>query len=173
MERKGNLGWVPSGLSPIIQPGPRSEIKSVQQVGAEEPRTRREALPCCSLHGDKPRPAPASIHLSVEQRLEQTRPCPRPHELPDWVLLPSSGNLLTPVVHAGVLGRQRRSRAGPCCRAPSRTAKTATSEGVTAASGGVQSRLSSHGVLHRGGKGRVQARGAANPRALWEHSLWS
>lgn len=49
----------------------------------KEPWTRREALPCCSLHGDKPLPFPASIHLSVEQRLEQTRPCPRPCELPD------------------------------------------------------------------------------------------
>lgn len=33
---KVTLAGFPSGLSPIIQPGPGSEIKSMQQVGAEE-----------------------------------------------------------------------------------------------------------------------------------------
>lgn len=45
-------------------------------------------------------------------------------------------------------------------------AKTATFEGETAIPGGGQSRLDSQGVLHKGGKAEIQARGAAKLRAL-------
>lgn len=141
MEKKKILARFPSGFSPTIHPRPGSEIKSMQQVGAKETAQTRRWSSALQLTAPLTRPScfqPPFPHLQ-SRRLSKLNSAQVPAVSQSWLLLSSSGYLLTAGVHPRVLGRALW------------LGQNSPLQEKSSCTWGVQSRLRSHKVFPRGG----------------------